>query len=148
MGDITVLLVEDNAELLELLTLSLPVLGPFRVFGAPDGVAGLMQFEELRPDCAIIDVRMPELSGYQLVRILRGDPETATTPLIILTALTQERDQFAGLASGADLFLTKPMLPSDLAQAIRRVMARTPVEREDAYLSLVEKSVTMEVQDE
>jgi CheY-like chemotaxis protein len=148
MREVTVLLVEDNAELLELLMLSLPALGPFRVFGAPDGVAGLMQFTELHPDCAIIDVRMPELSGYQLVRILRGDPETAATPLIILTALTQERDQFTGLASGADLFLTKPTLPSDLAQAIEQVMGRTSAEREDAYLSLVEQSVAMEVHDE
>ncbi len=148
MREVTVLLVEDNTELLELLMLSLPALGPFRVFGAPDGVAGLMQFSELHPDCAVIDVRMPELNGYQLVRILRGDPETAATPLIILTALTQERDQFAGLASGADLFLTKPVLPSDLAQAIEQVMARTSAEREDAYLSLVEKSVALEAQDE
>jgi DNA-binding response OmpR family regulator len=139
MPEVTVLVVEDNPELLELLLQSLPVLGGFRVFGAPDGYDGLLQFEQVRPDCVVVDVRMPELNGYQFVRALRGDPATAQTPLIILTALTQSRDRFVGLASGADLFLNKPVMPSALAQAIRQVLARTTTEREAAYRSLVEK---------
>ena len=81
---------------------------------------------------------MPELNGYQLVRALRGDPQTAATPLIILTALTQDRERFIGLASGVDLFLTKPVLPFDLAQAILQVMTRTRAERQSAYLSLLD----------
>lgn len=144
MHEVTVLIVEDNPDLLELLMLSLPALGPFHVSGASDGLAGLTQFEELHPDCVVVDVRMPELNGYQFVRILRGDPRTATTPLIILTALTQERDQFTGLASGADTFLTKPILPSDLAQAIQQAIARTLEERQAAYLAFVETSEAME----
>ena len=138
MQEVKVLIVEDNSDLLDLLLQALPVLGPFRVTGAPDGLAGLLQFEEVHPDCVVIDVRMPELNGYQFVRVLRGDPQTAATPLIILTALTQDRDRFVGLASGVDLFLTKPVLPFDLAQAILQVMARTQAERQSAYLSLLE----------
>lgn len=139
MQEVNVLIVEDNSDLLDLLLLSLPALGPFRVTGAPDGLAGLLQFEEVQPDCVIVDVRMPELNGYQFVRALRGDPQTAATPLIILTALTQDRERFIGLASGVDLFLTKPVLPSDLAQAILQVMARTRAERQSAYLSLLDQ---------
>jgi len=148
MHDVTVLIVEDNAELLDLLLQSLPVLGGFRVFGAKDGFDGLIQFEQVRPDCVVIDVRMPELNGYQFVRVLRGDPASAATPLIILTALTLDRDRFVGLASGADLFLNKPVLPSELAQAIQQVLTRTTAEREAAYRSLVEESAEVETQDE
>jgi CheY-like chemotaxis protein len=147
MQDVTVLIVEDNVELLDLLMHSLPVLGGFRVLGAKNGLEGLLQFEQERPDCVVVDVRMPELNGYQLVRALRGDSATAQTPLIILTALTQDRDRFAGLASGVDLFLNKPILPFDLAQAIQQVLARTSAEREAAYRALVEASVEMEVKD-
>ena len=147
MSDVTILIVEDNVELLELLLQSLPVLGGFRVFGAKDGLDGLLQFEEIRPDCVVVDVRMPELNGYQFVRSLRGDPATAETPLIILTALTQDRDRFVGMATGVDLFLNKPIMPSELAQAIHQVIARTSAEREAAYRALVEKTTGAEVPD-
>ncbi len=147
MSDVTVLIVEDNVELLELLLQSLPVLGGFRVFGAKDGLDGLLQFEEIRPDCVVVDVRMPELNGYQFVRSLRGDPATADTPLIILTALTQDRDRFVGMATGVDLFLKKPIMPSDLAQAIHQVIVRTSAEREAAYRALVEETTEAEVPD-
>lgn len=144
MHEVTVLIVEDNVDLLELLLQSLPALGGFRVFGAKDGFDGLLQFEQVQPDCAVVDIRMPELNGYQFVRALRGDPATAQTPLIILTALQTDRDRFAGLASGADLFLNKPVLPSDLAQAIQQALERTTAEREAAYLALVEQSAEQE----
>lgn len=144
MHEVTVLIVEDNAELLELLLQSLPLMGDFRVFGAKDGFEGLLQFEQVQPDCVVVDVRMPELNGYQFVRALRGDPATAQIPLIILTALSQSRDRFVGLASGADLFLNKPAMPSELARAIQQVLARTTAEREAAYQSLAEESEKIE----
>lgn len=147
MHEVTVLIVEDNPELLDLLLQSLPVLGGFRVIGAKDGLDGLMQFDQARPDCVVVDVRMPELNGYQFVRAMRGDAETADTPLIILTALTTDRDRFAGMASGVDLFLNKPVLPFDLAQAIHQVMERSSIERQAAYQALVEESSEVEVAD-
>jgi DNA-binding response OmpR family regulator len=124
-----VLIVEDNPDLLDLLLLALPHLGPFRVVGVSDGIAGLEQFYALRPQCVVIDVRMPGLDGYQLVRALRGDAETAATPLIILTALAQQKEQFAGLAAGADLYLVKPVTPQDLVAAIRQVIALSEADR-------------------
>lgn len=124
-----VLIVEDNPDLLDLLLLALPRLGPFRVVGVSDGIAGLEQFYALRPQCVVIDVKMPGLDGYQLVRALRGDPETAATPLIILTALAQQKEQFAGLAAGADLYLVKPVTPQDLVAAIRQVIALSEADR-------------------
>ena len=136
-----VLIVEDNTELLDLLLLALPRLGGFNVVGATDGVAGLEQFYEQRPQCVVIDVKMPELNGYQLVRLLRGDPETAPTPLIILTALAQDKDQFAGLAAGADLYLIKPVSPVDLAAAINQVIAISEADRLQRWQALLEENL-------
>jgi two-component system, OmpR family, alkaline phosphatase synthesis response regulator PhoP len=119
----TILLVDDNLELLETYADLLPLLG-YRVLTAPDGVAGLEVFEQStpRPDCVIIDVRMPEIDGYQLVRLFRGDPNTAQTPLVILTAMTQEVDQLRGLFSGADFYLTKPVPPETLIATIEQAI--------------------------
>src|SRR5262245_46269686 len=103
----TVLVVDDDPDLLQSLTDGLELLGNFNVVNARNGEQGLERFYETRPDCMIIDVKMPGLDGYQLVRVLRGDPDSASTPLIILTALAQEQNQFAGLALGADEFLVK-----------------------------------------
>lgn len=103
----TVLIVEDNPDLLDLLLLALPRLGPFKVVGVSDGIAGLEKCYEVCPQCMVIDIKMPGLDGYQLVRALRGDPDTASIPLIILTALAQEKEQFAGLAAGADFYIPK-----------------------------------------
>ncbi len=125
----TVLIVEDNSDLLDLLLLALPRLGPFKVVGVSDGITGLERFYEVRPQCVIIDVKMPGLDGYQLVRALRGDPETAGTPLIILTALAQQKEQFAGLAAGADLYLVKPVTPQNLVAAIHQVIALSDADR-------------------
>src|SRR5690242_19562703 len=116
----TVLIVDDVPDLLHLLTDGLELLGNFRVVQAANGIEGLEQFFETRPDCVVIDIKMPGLDGYQLVRALRGDPESASTPIIMLTALAQERQQFAGLALGADQYLIKPATPRELVAAVQR----------------------------
>lgn len=125
----TIVIVEDNASLLEFLVMALEEFGNFTVIGAPDGIAGLEKIVEHAPLCVVIDVRMPGLDGYQLVRALRGDPTTATIPVIIMTALAQDKDRFTGLAAGADLFLTKPVMPQDLAAAIQHAITTSEDER-------------------
>src|SRR6185437_1900109 len=97
----TILVVDDNPDLLFLVAESLREFSDFEVVTASDGVAGLHRYYETRPACVIIDVKMPGLDGYQLVRALRGDPETKATPLIILSALIQRHEQLAGLLAGA-----------------------------------------------
>src|SRR5215472_3367227 len=89
----SVLIVDDNKELLQLLTDALEQLGRFKVVTALDGIEGLERYFEMRPDCMVIDIMMPGLDGFQLVKALRGDPESAKTPLIFLTALAQDRDR-------------------------------------------------------
>jgi CheY-like chemotaxis protein len=84
----TVLVVDDNVELIESLQLSLEILGNFHVISATDGDMGLEYAATLSPDCIIVDIKMPGLDGYQFVRAMRGDPTTVSIPLIVLTAQT------------------------------------------------------------
>jgi CheY-like chemotaxis protein len=131
-----ILLVEDDADLRELLVQTLPYYGGFRVFSATNGIEGLERCQELHPACMVIDVKMPGLDGFQLARALRGDPQTATIPLIILTALTQDAHRFTGLASGADRFLQKPVSPQQLVAAIQEVIELSEAERLRHYQQL------------
>lgn len=132
----TILVVDDNLDLLELLREGLS--RHFTILLARDGAEGLTHVAAARPDCAIIDIRMPGIDGLQLVRTLRGDPETIDMPLIILTAVPEEQGLLPGLLSGADRYLTKPVLPSELIPAIHEVIALSAVERTRRLRSLVE----------
>jgi DNA-binding response OmpR family regulator len=129
LAQITVLIVDDNQELLEVFRDGLPLAGPFTVLTAQDGAAGLQTYYDQRPDCVVIDIKMPNLDGYQLVRAFRGDPETVDTPLIVLTALPQEQAEFASLVAGSDQFLVKPIMPRELAGAIQRALLVSDEER-------------------
>jgi DNA-binding response OmpR family regulator len=133
-----VLIVDDNHDLLTLITESLALLGDYEVETADNGADGLVRAVELRPDCVVIDVRMPGLDGYQLVRALRGDPDTASLPLVILTALTQEYHRFAGLLAGADHYLTKPVKPPELVAAIEETIRLSQAERRQRLQRLLD----------
>jgi len=135
----TVLLVDDNPDLRKLMSIGLPDLGDFEVVTDEDGIDGLTQCAELQPACMVIDVMMPGLDGYQLVRAVRGDPQTAHIPLIILTAKVQEKDQYIGHASGADQYLCKPVLPSELSRAIAAAITIGNDERTRKQLALVQE---------
>ena len=135
----TILIIEDNLQLREFLQDVLQELGEFTVFTAADGVEGLEQFYQVHPDCVIIDVKMPGLNGYQLARALRGDPETALTPLVLLTALVQDREQFAGLAAGADYYLRKPVDPVELLETIYQAVQLDDEERQQRLQMLVSR---------
>lgn len=133
----TVLVVDDNADLRDLVAESLRKLGGFTVVTAADGVEGLHRYFEIQPACVVIDVKMPGLDGYQLIRALRGDLASSATPLVVLSAMVQERDRLAGLLSGADEYLLKPVSPLTLVDTIGRVMQRSEQERRRRLESLL-----------
>lgn len=124
-----VLVIDDNPTIVELIKYALNLQSSYQVVVAYDGVQGLERVYAEQPDCVIIDVKMPRMDGYQLVRCLRGDIRTANTPLIILSAMTREEDQITGLLSGADEYLTKPFKPTALNSAIEKVLHLTPADR-------------------
>jgi len=140
-ADYAVLVVDDNRELLQLLRDALEKLGRFRVTTAVDGIEGLERYFEMRPDCMVIDIMMPGLDGYQLVKALRGDPESAQTPLIFLTALAQDRARFSGFATGIDQYLVKPVRPQELVAAVKQAIAMGDGERRERQRSLLEREI-------
>jgi CheY-like chemotaxis protein len=140
-AECSILVVDDNRELLQLLTDTLEKLGRFKVETAVDGIEGLERYFVMRPDCMVIDIMMPGLDGYQLVKALRGDPASARTPLIFLTALAQDRDRFAGFVAGIDQYLVKPVRPQELVAAVRQALALSDTERNQRQRALVDQEI-------
>lgn len=133
----SVLLIDDNGELLDLLSRTLTYLGHFKVLRAENGERGLELAVSAHPACVVVDVMMPGLDGYRLVRALRGDSETADIPVVMLTALAQDHNRLAGFLSGSDCYLLKPVKPQDLVAAIRQAIASNHEERVSRLRSLV-----------
>jgi two-component system alkaline phosphatase synthesis response regulator PhoP len=139
-----VLIIDDNPTIIELIKYAMSLQGTYQVSVAYDGVQGLERVYAEQPDCVIVDVKMPRLDGYQLVRCLRGDARTVDIPLIILSALTRTEDQVTGMLSGVDAYLTKPFRPSALNEAIERVTRLTPTERQRRIESLLQTQAERE----
>jgi CheY-like chemotaxis protein len=122
-GDpVRILLIDDDALLLQTLTDTLELYG-FQTVTAISGAEGLAQLDSQAPACVVVDIRMPEINGYQFVRALRGDPVTAAIPIVILSALAQEHEQLAGMLTGADAYLLKPVTIAHLVKVVTEVIA-------------------------
>ena len=139
-----VLVIDDNPTIVELIKYAMSLRGTYEVSVAYDGIQGLERIYADLPDCVIIDVKMPRMDGYQLVRCLRGDARTHNLPLIILSALTRAEDEMTGMLSGVDAYQTKPVRPSALNEAIERVISLTPAERQSRMESLVQAQAERE----
>jgi two-component system response regulator CpxR len=116
-----VLLIDDDAELCELVTEFLAGEG-FVVEAVHDGAAGLERALEERHDAVVLDVMLPGLTGFEVLRRLR---ERSATPVLMLTARGDEVDRIVGLEMGADDYLPKPFNPRELAARLRAVLRRT-----------------------
>ena len=124
----TILVVDDEPDLVELLQYALEAEG-FAVLTAADGVDGLALAEAERPDLVVIDVMMPRMDGIALTAEIRERGALRLTPILMLTARTDERDEIAGLEAGADDYLPKPVSPKRLVSRVKALLRR--VERED-----------------
>ena len=118
-----VLVVEDDLTILQLLEVNFEMEG-FSVLRAIDGVTGVEQAKEHRPDVIVSDVMMPNMSGIELVVALKEDPDTASIPIILLSAKAQGSDIRDGLEAGADEYMTKPFEPLDLVDRVNALLGR------------------------
>jgi two-component system phosphate regulon response regulator PhoB len=120
-----VLIVDDEADLSELLGYNLWKAG-YETRVVNDGDAALKAIGEFAPDLVVLDIMMPGLNGHQVLTKIRGNPATATLPVIFLTAKNEESDEIEGLAKGADDFVTKPFSIRVLEARIQRLLNRRP----------------------
>lgn len=121
---IRVLIADDEQNQLELLSFNLAQNG-YAVTTASDGQEALDYAEELQPDIIILDWMMPHLSGIEVCRYLRAQPETKDIPIIMLSARGEEGDRTLGLDVGADDYMTKPFSPRELVARVRAVLRRS-----------------------
>jgi len=112
------LIVEDNTELLELMRLGFKQAG-LSVSTAVNGLDALKKARSLSPDVILLDLVLPELDGFAVCEVLRRGEETSSIPIIMLTGLTSEFTRYAGLESGADEYVTKPVSPDQLLPRIK-----------------------------
>jgi two-component system response regulator MtrA len=115
-----VLLVEDDASIREVATLGLEQAG-LRVTAVGDGREGLARFREGRVDLVVLDVMLPSLDGFEVLREIRRD---SGTPVVMLTAKSELHDVVVGLELGADDYVTKPFELPELVARIKAVMRR------------------------
>ncbi len=119
----TILIVDDKASVRTLLREYLTEEG-FRVVAAENGQGGLLAARREKPSLILLDIMMPEMGGYEFIRIYRQKSET---PIILLTAKLEETDKVLGLELGADDYITKPFGMRELVARIRAVLRRTSV---------------------
>jgi two-component system, OmpR family, alkaline phosphatase synthesis response regulator PhoP len=118
-----ILVVDDEKDILELVEYNLSKEG-YSVACVTTGELALDAIEREKPDLVLLDLMLPGVDGYEVVRRLRQDPETAGIPVIMLTARGEESDVVAGLELGAEDYVTKPFSPTVLAARIRNVLRR------------------------
>ena len=120
----TILVVDDDPVILQLLQVNFEMEG-FTVITAADGREGVARTRADRPDIVVSDVMMPRMSGLELVAELKADPDTASIPVLLLTAKAQQADVSSGLEQGADDYVTKPFEPLDLVDRVNRLLNGT-----------------------
>ncbi len=116
-----ILVVDDEPRMIKFIRLNLEHDG-FDVVEASDGLAALKQVRDSLPDLVLLDVAMPELDGFETLRLLR---EITAAPVIMLTARGEEDDRVRGLELGADDYVTKPFSPRELVSRVKAVLRRT-----------------------
>ena len=117
-------LAEDSVLLREGLVRLFAEAGFDTVAAYGDAETLLAEVERLRPDLAVLDVRMPKLDGYEVTRALRADEATRRMPIILLTAKVQDGDVQRGFDAGADDYVRKPFSPQELRARVQAILGR------------------------
>jgi class 3 adenylate cyclase/CheY-like chemotaxis protein len=120
-GRAKILVVDDTPQNVKLLADLLGAKG-YDVVTAASGAEALAKVAEERPDLVLLDVVMPQMSGYEVCRTIRANPDTAILPVVLVTALDPGQERLKGLDAGADDFLTKPIHQAELLARVRSLL--------------------------
>ncbi len=119
----TVLIIDDEIHIRRLIAQMLELAG-YQVIEATSGAEALRLIEETRPDVITCDISMPGMSGFEVLEAIKSQPATAEIPVIMLTAIGQEKDTARATALGADDYITKPFGTTQLIETIERQLGR------------------------
>jgi DNA-binding response OmpR family regulator len=120
----SLLFIEDDDQIRLALRLVLEDEG-YEVREAPDGRSGLAAFHSLEPDLVLLDIRLPDMSGFDVCRAIRA---MSIVPIVMVTAQTDTQDMVTGLEAGADDYVTKPVVPKELAARVRAHLRRAQLQ--------------------
>ena len=115
-----ILVVDDERHIVRLVEVNLSRAG-YDVETAYDGVEALEKVKATDPDMIVLDVMMPRMDGFEVLKRLQADTETQDIPVIMLTAKAQDADIFRGWSSGVSSYLTKPFNPRELLTFVERI---------------------------
>lgn len=132
-----IVVLEDDASTRRLVVAVLKKFG-HEVTDADNGAEGLLTVFAEQPDLVISDVEMPKINGFEVLCDIRSNPETAETPVILLTALSGEADRYKGISHGANDYITKPFEPKALMRSVHAQLVRLSARRTQAGLPPLE----------
>jgi two-component system alkaline phosphatase synthesis response regulator PhoP/two-component system response regulator VicR len=115
-----ILAVDDERHIVRLVQVNLERAG-YQVITAFDGKEALKKVESDKPDLIVLDVMMPHMDGFEVLKHLKSNDTTKDIPVVMLTAKAQDADVFRGWASGVDCYLTKPFNPLELLTFVKRI---------------------------
>lgn len=119
---VKILVCDDERHIVRLIQVNLERQG-WEVVTAFDGKEGLEKIRSEKPNLVVLDVMMPYMDGFEVLKSLRREPDTEALPVIMLTAKAQDKDVFEGYHYGADMYLTKPFNPMELVTFVKRIIA-------------------------
>ncbi len=131
----TILIIEDERDVVDLLALHLRKSGKFAVSTANDGASGLDKARNERPAFIILDLMLPKMPGLEVCKVLKTDPATRHIPIMMLTAKAEEIDRIVGLEFGADDYVTKPFSPREVILRIKAILRRGEARQDDERLT-------------
>lgn len=120
------LIADDEAGIRSLVRMTLES-DAYEIIEAADGAEALELARKHHPDLLLLDVMMPGITGLEVCRTLKGDPDTAGITIVMLTARAQDSDREAGRAAGAESYFTKPFSPVALLRKVDEIFAGPPV---------------------
>ncbi len=116
-----ILVVDDDHAIVRALVINLQSVG-YQTFTAYDGAEGLRKVVEEKPDLVILDIMMPEIDGFEVLRLLKGNPDTQHVPVVMLTAYPTDENVSLSYGLDSDCFIPKPFEPEVLLIVVERLL--------------------------